>query len=250
MKSLTLLLCFLSINATAEVSRSPAVVGGICDIDIETTIVATDSKKIFTEVLDHKVEVLSDEILGCSGMPKKQFPSSTYEAYARNEMGVLFKKYPETYSKKCHAYFLSQGLRKSEYNCGKFSIASLKIGQFSCEKRIEEGSIKATFVGVAHAVVAFEQVGYKLEEKSVQTVQKEQCARVNDCMGQAQEKELAELKKLSVVACKNEVSPISSGRAPAIEKDATNFDGKRNPKNTEEKVEQSNQLEHNQTEGK
>lgn len=213
----------------AEVGRSPAVIGGLCDLDIPTTQIKLGSKKIFTHEVNHKITIRSDDSFGCEALPQKQYPHSVYEEYAMNEMKLLFQKYPENYSKNCATYFQRQGRKKSEYSCELPSIVSISFNSFGCEKKLEDGTQLVTFTGFANAIIKYQQAGSGIEEKSIELVQKEQCSRVNECIGQASEKEIPELKKLAVVACKNELTPISSGRAPAIEKDSS-YDGRRIPK--------------------
>lgn len=213
----------------AEVSRSPAVVEGICDLDVPTTQIKLDSKKVFTQEVPHRVTIRSDDSVGCKALPQKQYPHAIYEEYAKNEMSLLFQKYPENYSKNCVEYFKGQGRKKLEYNCALPVIVSITFKSFGCEKKQEDGTKQVTFTGFANAIVKYQQEGVGIEEKSVEVVQKEQCARVKECMEQVEEKEIPELKKLAVVACKNELSPISPGRAPALEKDWS-YDGKRIPK--------------------
>lgn len=237
MKSLIVMFTlFISFGLKAEVSRSPAVVGGQCDLDIATTKIKSESEKVFTQDLSHKVTIRSDaDGAGCSSMPKKQYPDSVFENHARNELRLIFQKYPEKYSGKCFKHFENQGLKKSEFVCDTPEIISISFVQFGCEKKLEDGTEKIMFAGYTHAAVKYKQKGYQLEEKSVELVQKEQCARVNECMEQASEKEMPEFKKLAVVACKNELMPVSAGRAPAIEKDSSFNDGKRIPKSAEQK---------------
>ncbi|MDD4973653.1 MAG: hypothetical protein PHY93_04845 [Bacteriovorax sp.] len=220
----------VSFSLNAEVSRSPAVVGGQCDLDIRTTKIQSGSEKVFNQEVTHKVVILSDDSVGCSVMPKKQYPSSTYEENARNEMRLLFQKYPENYSKNCVEHFKAQGLKKSEYVCEEPAIVSMSFTRFGCEKKMEDGTQKVAFAGFTYASVKYQQRGVRIEEKSAELVQKEQCARVNECIEQASEKEMPELKKLSAVACKAELTPVSTARAPALEKDSS-FDGNRTPKN-------------------
>lgn len=210
--------CF---NLMAEVSRSPAVVEGACDLDIPTTIIKIDSEKKFKQEISHKVTILSDDGRDCSTMPKKQYPDSIYENHVRNEMDLLFKKYPENYSQKCAEFFKRSGLKKSDYVCREPSIVSISFVEFGCDKKVATADVKITY----------QQSGLRVEEKSLEQIQKEQCTRVNECLEQASSKEISELKKLASVACKNELVPINTGRAPAIEKDSS-FDGKRIPKST------------------
>jgi hypothetical protein len=232
----------VSFGLSAEVSRSPAVVGGQCDLDIATTKIQSGSEKVFNQEVSHKVVILSDDSLGCSAMPKKQYPNSTYEENARNEMKLLFQKYPENYSKNCVEYFKAQGLKKSEYNCEEPSISAISFTRFGCEKKIEDGTQKVAFAGFTYASVKYQQRGVRIEEKSVELVQKEECVRVNECIKQASEKEMPELKKLSAVACKAELTPVSTARAPALEKDSS-FDGNRKPKNDSNSNSNSNKDE-------
>lgn len=229
MKSLTTLSFLFCFNLMAEVGRSPAVVGGLCDLDIPTTQIKLGSKKVFGQEVNHKIMIRSDDGLGCEALPHKQYPHLVYEEFAKNEMQLLFQKYPENYSKNCVTYFQRQGRKKSEYSCETPSIVSISFKSFGCEKKLEDGTQRVTFTGFAEAIIKYQQVGNGIEEKSIELVQKEQCSRVKECIGQATDKEIPELKKLAVVACKNELSPISSGRAPAIEKDSS-YDGKRIPK--------------------
>lgn len=251
MKYLLLSLILSVSSAMAEVSRSPAVVGGQCDLDIPTTKKLNESKKVFTQEISHKVVVVSDDnSLGCSALPKKQYPNATYEEYARNEMKLLFQKYPENYSKKCADYFLSQGLKKSEYECAEPVILSISFMRFGCEKTQEEGTQKISFAGYTYTSIKYQQTGLKIVEKPIEVVQKEQCARVNECISEATDKELPELKQLAVVACKNELTPVSSGRAPAIEKDSSFFDGRRNAKSDEKKMDSAPKKEESGTIGK
>ncbi|MFA6238972.1 MAG: hypothetical protein WC635_16665 [Bacteriovorax sp.] len=240
MKSLLFLSLVISFGSKAEVGRSPAVVGGVCDLDIATTKIKPESEKIFTQDISHKVTIRSDlNSAGCSSMPKNKYPDSVFEEHARNELHLLFQKYPDNYSRKCARHFTALGLKKSDFVCETPAIVSIDFAQFGCEKKIEDGTEKITFAGFTQAAVKYQQRGYQLVEKSLETVQKEQCARVNECMEQASDKEMPELKKLAVVACKNELAPVSAGRAPAIEKDASSNDGKRIPKSAEQKEEKT-----------
>lgn len=236
MKTLTFLSFFICFALKAEVSRSPAVVGGLCDLDIPTTKIKPGSEKVFGEEVVHKVVILSDDQKGCSVMPKKQYPNSVYEEFARNEMKVLFQKYPDNYSRKCADHFKKSGLKMTEFSCEEPVITSMTFERFGCEKENEEVSGKINYVGFAHAKVTYQQRGLRIEEKSLEALLKEQCTRVNECMEQASENEMPELTKLAVVACKNELTPVNSGRAPAIEKDSSNFDGKRLPKPADPKA--------------
>lgn len=237
MKSLIILSLLFCFNLKAEVSRSPAVVGGMCDLDISTTKIQKGSDKVFTDEVSHKVVILSDDSLGCSAMPKKQYPSSTYEENARNEMKLLFQKYPENYFKNCADHFKSKGLKKTEFVCEEPSITAISFTRFGCEKKMEDGTQKVSFAGFTYATVKYQQRGVRIEEKTAEVVQKEQCARVNECIEQASEKEMPELKKLSAVACKAELTPVSTARAPALEKDSS-FNGNRTPKTNSNKDEQ------------
>lgn len=229
MKYVLFLALLFSFNTFAEPSRSPAVVGGVCDLDIPTIKINDESKKVFTESMSHNVEIPSDDKSGCGANLK-------YGDHAKNELKLLFNKYHVTYSKKCIQHFKSLGLKDSEYSCDGLKISSITFDKATCKKRVDETS-KVSFAGFAEAKVVYQQVGYRFDEKSPLEVQKEQCARVNECIAMASSKEVIEYKKLAVVACKNELTPVSSGRAPAIEKDSS-FDGRRIPKSTEKDREQ------------
>lgn len=215
MKSLIFFSLFIfSLNAFAEVSRSPAVVGGTCDLDIATTQIKSGSQKVFKEEISHKVVLQIEEGTSCKDLP--------YEQFAKNEMKLLFQKYSDKYSLKCSRHFQNLGFKKTEFVCEEPMIEAISLQRPGCEKNMAQ----------AVAIIKYQQKGRGLEEKSVAEVQKEQCVRVNECIAQASDKELVELKQLQVVACKNELTPVNTGRAPAIEKDSS-FNGRRIPKSLE-----------------
>lgn len=226
---------FFSFNLNAEVGRSPAVVGGVCDLDIETTKIEKGTEKLFNSVITHQVIVRSGDESGCWTLPEKRYPDSVYKENVHNEMKILFQKYADNYSQKCNKYFKDLGLKNSEFACDTPEIDSVSFAEYRCEKQFETGTRKLSFAASAKALIKYKQIGKKIEEKSVEVVQKEQCARVNECIEQASEKDISELKKLAVVACKNELTPIASGRAPAIEKDSS-FDGNRVLKSSGQKL--------------
>jgi hypothetical protein len=230
MKSFILLLAALSFNLNAQVSRSPAVVEGECDLNISTTKIKEGSDKKFTSSIGHLVVIRSNqEEPGCSNLPKKRYNDVVYEENAENEMKILFQKYPELYAKKCAGFYEHLGLKKWEYECVAPSIISMTFKGYGCNKNIEEETRKITYSSSVVAEIKYVQVGKRIEEKSVEVVHKEECTRVNECLAQASEKEIPGLKKLAAVACKGELVPVSTARAPAIEKD-TSFDGNRKPK--------------------
>lgn len=238
MKLFICLYFILTYDLSAQVSRSPAVVGGICDLDIATTKIKKGSELKFTSSIVHPVTVRSsDEGTGCLDLPKNRYPNSLYEENARNEIKILFQKYSDTYSKKCVEHFRHLGLKDSEFSCDTPVITSMKFKDFKCEKQIENGTHKISYSSLVNAEIDYAQTGKRFVEKSVEVVQKEQCARVNECIEQASEKEIPELKKLSAVACKVELTPVSTARAPAIEKDSS-FDGNRKPKTESNKENQ------------
>ena len=214
----------------AQVSRAPAVLAEKCDLDISTSKIKKGTEKSFKNSINHQVIIHSSgEDLGCSILPKKRFPDSIYEQNVRNEINILFEKYPETYAKKCTEYFKHLGLKSYEFTCDKPAVLSMTFKGYECEKKIEEGTHKISYAAVAKAEVQYSQVGNRLEEKSVEEVQKEECKRVNECIGQAEEKDLPELKKLAAVACRVELTPVSTANAPEAQKDSS-FDGNRKPK--------------------
>ena len=229
MKLFFTLFLLSALEVNGEVSRSPAVVGGICDIEIETTKIQRGSEKVFTQTITHQVIVRSDNGAGCSVLPNKRYADSVYEENARNEIKILFQKYAVNYSQKCTEYFKHMGLKNGEFVCDSPEIGSITFSDYGCEKKVEDGTHKLSYASTTNAQITYKQLGKKIEEKAVGVVQKEQCARVKECMQQASEKEMPELKKLSAVACNAELSPVSTARAPAVEKDDS-FDGNRKPK--------------------
>ena len=230
MKFFIFLICFISFNLNAEVSRSPAVLAGSCDLDISTTMIKIGSEVSLVNSTNHQVNIRSsDEDPGCLALPKKRYADSVYEEHARDEIKILFQKYTTMYSKKCIAHFEKLGLKKSEFICDIPIIGSITVKDFSCDKKVEEGTHKISYIASANAQIKFVQTGKIIVEKTVEVVQKEQCARVNECIQQASQKEMPELKKLSAVACKAELTPVSTARAPAVEQDSS-FDGNRKPK--------------------
>lgn len=231
MKLFISFLLLMSFNLKAEIGRAPAVVNEVCDLDISTTKVR--DTKIFEDVYTHQVFIPSDNNSGCSTLPKKRYPDSTFEEFARQEMSILFKKYPKNYSQKCSAHFKNSGAKDSEYACEDIAIESITFKDYSCDKKIEDGTKKVSFSGSAYAVIKYKQIGKRLEEKEASVVQKEQCTRVNECMGQARDEDMPALKKLEAVACKGELAPVETARAPALEKNSS-FDGNRNNRSSSE----------------
>jgi hypothetical protein len=221
MKSLTILLLVLSFNLNAQVNRSP---GGVCDLEISLSKIKAGSEKTFTEEIIHQVNILSDDGAGCSAMPDKKYSDAVYKEHLYNEMDLLFVKYPERYSKFCEANFKS--LSKAEYSCEMPSVSSISFQSFGCEKKIEDTTNKVQYNAVATVKITIHQRGVRREEKDFAVVLAEQFLRVKECLDQANVEESPRLSKLRDVACKNELTPVVTGRAPAIEKDSS-FDGRR-----------------------
>ncbi len=228
----------------AGVSRAPAVVNEQCDLNIATNKILEGSEKTFSSKVTHFVTIRSSDQYGCSTLEKKRYPDTFYEENVKNEMQVLFLKYPEKFSQSCVDHFKKLGLKAFEYSCDQAEIESIYLSNYHCEKNNEEDTQKITYSATAEATVSYKQTGKKYIEKAVDVVQKEQCTRVNECIEQASDKELPELRKLAAVACRVDLVPVNTARAPALEKD-TSFDGNRQPKNNDPS--NSNKEEQNKT---
>ena len=230
MKRFFLFLLLLSFNLNAEVSRSPAVISEECDLNIPTTKIDEKSAKVFTYMIDHQILIHSDDGVKCAGNSKKGYDDSVYKENARNEMKILFPKYAAKYSQHCTEYFGHQGLRSYEFVCETPEIISMTFKKYECKTNIEAGTHKVSRIDTATAEISYRQVGKKIMEKPIEVVQKEQCARVNECAAQATgEKEIAELKKLAGVACKSDLVPVSVARVPAVLQDPGQNDNSRSP---------------------
>ncbi len=218
-----------------DVGRSPAVVKNSCDLNIETLKEKEGSEKVFQDTLQHYLTIRSDDDRGCSAIPKKRYSDSILENYARNEVKILFQKYSEKYSKKCISYFKKLSLNIERFHCEMPEIDTMKFSDFSCDKKIEEGTNRVFYIANAKVSLAYHMTGKIIEEKTVEAVQKEQCNRVNQCLSEVsrdQKDELFQLQKLKDVACKSEIVAVETSRAPAIEHDDS-FDGKRRAKDIE-----------------
>lgn len=226
---LSLYLLFISLKLNADPSRTPAVVESQCNLDISVVKIQNGSGITFTEMADHQVIVHSGDDIGCSVLAKKRYADSVYEENARNEMKILFSNEIETYSKKCREHFKQMGLKGPQFKCETPEIISMSFSDYTCEKKMDNETQKITYISSANAKIKYTQLGNKFEEKSVDELQKEQCTKLNECIREASEKELPELKKLASVACKIELAIVPANKAPELEVDP-NFNGGRNPK--------------------
>lgn len=242
MKFIFALLVILSTSLKAEVSRSPAIVTSLCELDIPTTRADETSKKNFVDTFSHKVLIHPDDIINCSTLPKKRLDDSLYILSARNEAQLLFKKYSNDYSKKCSQYYKLLGLKEEEFVCAEPEIITMTPVKYECEKQTEEGTGKINYVSIAEVEIKYKQTGKRMIEKSAADLQKEQCHKAKECISNASEKNLPELKKLASVACKVEISPVGGTRAPALIHDSS-FDGSRRPKIETDKDDKQNILE-------
>ena len=228
MKILCFACVFISFNSLAGVSRAPAVIAEQCDVDIPTTMIDEKSAKEFMASVNHKILVHSDDELGCSKLNKQRYPDSVYRTNAQNEIEVLFQKYPEKYSQKCKKYYGDKSLKSFEYTCETAKVASMTFSKYSCDKIVEEGTHKVSYVSTAYAEINYKQVGKSLIEKPIELVQKEQCARTKECLDQAtEEKDKKAYKKLADVACKSDIVPVTTARVPALQQDPSLNDGER-----------------------
>ena len=245
--TLLFLHCFL---VRAEgVGRSPAVVKSVCDFEVSTTQERSDYRKVFNERFDHVVVMRLDEGENCNQFKGKSTSKNQMSSLGNDEVKVLFSKYQEKYQKSCKEFYQKKGVKEDFTHCSAPMLEKMEMGEIGCLKKQEESSKKWVYFAQAKATATYVVKGIAFEEKSVEEVQKEQCERYKSCIKEAPKDELASLIKLRDVACKGEISPVQTARAPAVVHDDS-FDGKRRPKNIEKEELIKEESDKTQTVGK
>jgi hypothetical protein len=231
------------------VSRAPAVVKSACDFEVATTQEKKDYRKDFNERFDHLVVMRLDEGENCNQFKSKSTSKNQMSSLGNDEVKVLFSKYQEKYQKSCKEFYQKKGVKEDYTHCSAPLLEKMQIGEISCLKKQEESTQKWIYFAQAKASASYIVKGIAFEEKSVEEVQKEQCERFKSCIKDAPKDELASLIKLRDVACKGEISPVQTARAPAVIHDDS-FDGKRRPKALEKEDVIKEEPENSQTVGK
>lgn len=231
------------------ISRAPAVVKSACDFEVSTTQERSDYRKVFSDHFDHQVTMRLEEGESCVQFKSKKESKATMASLGNEEVKILFSKYQEKYQKSCRDFYLKKGVKEDFIHCSSPLLDKIEMGEIACLKKQEESSKKWIYFAQARASATFAVKGLAFEEKSVEDVQKEQCDRFKSCLKEAPADEIAAITKLRDVACKGEVSPIQTARAPAVIHDDS-FDGKRRPKAIDKEEEIKEESEKSQTIGK
>jgi hypothetical protein len=231
--SLFTFLLFQSFMVSAQgVGRAPAVVKSACDFEVSTTQEKSDYRKVFNDHFDHMVTWRLDEGDSCNQFKSKKESKASMISLGAEEIKVLFSKYQEKYQKVCREFYQKRGVKESFVHCSTPMMEKIELGEIGCLKKQEEASKKWIYFAQAKASASYVVKGIAFEEKSIEEVQKEQCDRYKSCLKDAPRDELAALTKLKDVACKGEISPVQTARAPAVIHDDS-FDGERRAKNLE-----------------
>ncbi len=239
-----------SFFAQAEgISRAPAVVKSACDFEVSTTQERSDYRKVFSERLDHLVLMRLEEGESCTQFKTKSTSKNQMSSLGTEEVKVLFSKYQEKYQKSCKDFYSKKGIKEDFIHCSSPMLDKIEVGEIGCLKKQEESSKNWIYFAQVKASAFYVVKGLAFEEKSVADVQKEQCDRFKSCLKDAPSDEIVALTKLRDVACKGEISPIQTARAPAVVHDDS-FDGKRRAKTLDKEEVIKEESEKSQTVGK
>ena len=230
MRALLFISLITSFKLHAQVSRSPAIVSGKCDLNIPTIIKQAGTEKLFSRTITQQVAIDSEDGVGCSALPKNRYPDSVYIDRAQKMMSEAFAHSLDNYQVQCSTYFkFVKSLADNQFTCGIPEIVTIKLNGFGCEKKISTDSQKEVYTAFTYADITYKEVGQIVTERPIEVVQKEQCKKVNECMNEAEESEMANLKKLAAVACKGDITPVATANSPKMESD-NSFDGRRKAK--------------------